>query len=669
METKPVTNSQLGSSILDQLNGSNESTIDVATVVEALLSTETGIEINSLTAKQEQAKERQAAFELFDGAISGFSSIMNQISTSMQQITKSASVSDERFATVAVEGDVANGNYSLDVLSLASKQSVSSGNYGSSTSLVGSGTMTIETGSYLGAFSGSGSSVDIVVDAGTTVAQLVQKINQSSAGVQAYLVNTSEGVQIAMSSSKTGEANGFAISVADNDGVNTDAFGLSSFQFNDTSKNMALGQTAVDSKVLFDGVLLSSDNNSFKGVVEGFDINVKEVTAGNPVLINVDEDVAGAKDLLNEFIDSYNSVIQIFDYLGDSESGEESQGVLFRDRDFALLEKSFRSIAEVAVAGYGGDAYLNDLGVRYSSEDDYQLVLDDSIFNAKIAKDPDAVKSALTQTAAPSNPLISFVSAENYTLAGSYDPIEVTTVAETAKLQGLGSGALVVDATNDEFTFSVNGESTGAIKLAQGAYSSLEELAIQLQSKINSNLALNSVSVSHNGASFVVDSGTYGSESTVDFVAVEAGFEALFGYSAGSTAKGVNVVANVGGGVGVGKGQLLEVLTGDAAGLKLNVAASVTGTYGSVTLTDGVAKTLSDYVKDIKSQTGFFTEILNTYEENIADRTERLEDLDERTEDLRSKYTILYSQLNATIVSMQATADQLQAQFDAWNSK
>lgn len=667
--TTTVSNSQLGASILDQLNGSNESTIDVSTVVEALLSTETGLEINSLTAKQEEDQTKQAAFELFEGAITGFASIMTDISSSMQSVTKAASISNDAYASVSVDGTVNNGNYSLEVLSLASKQSLSSAPYGSSTTLVGTGTLTIETGSYVGPFDGTGSSVDIVVAAGTTVEQLVKQINQSSAGVQAYMVNTSQGVQIAMSSTSTGEQNGFALTVADGDGDNTDSFGLSSFQYNDTTQNMNLGQTAVDSQVLFDGVLLTSSNNTFNDSIDGFNITVKEVTSGSTPLITVSDDVESSKSLLEEFITSYNSVIQIFDYLSDIEEGEESQGVLYRDRDFALLEKSFRSIAETAVAGYGGNAYLNGLGVRYSADDDYQLELDESVFLSAIAKDPDAVKTALTQVAVPTDPLVTFVSAESRTLAGTYSPIEVTTPAQTAKLFGTPAGGFIVDATNDEFTFSVNGESTGSIKLTQAAYASYEDLAVHLQTKINANLANNSVSVSYNGTTFEVDSGTYGSLSVIEFTDVEAGFETLFGYAAGSTASGVNVIANVGGGVGIGVGQELEVLTGDASGLKLLITATAAGTYGEVTVTDGIAKTLSDYVDGITSQSGFFTQILDTYEENLTDREERLEALEERTEVLRSKYTILYSELNATIISMQATADQLQAQFDAWNAE
>ncbi|MDP2564342.1 flagellar filament capping protein FliD [Pseudoalteromonas marina] len=667
--TSTVSSSQLGASILDQLNGGNESTVDVSTIVSALLSTETGLKISSLTTKQEAEQEKQAAFELFEGAITGFSSIMTEISQSLQSVTKSATISDDRYASVSVDASVNNGNYSLDVLSLASKQSLSTSTYGAPSTVVGSGTLTIEQGSFIGSFDGSGSSVDIVVAAGTTVSQLVDQINQSSAGVQAYMVNTTQGVQIAMSSSETGEENGFSVTVADSDGDSLDSFGLSAFQYNDTTKNMNLGQVAVDSKVLFDGVALSSANNRFKDSVVGFDITVKEVTGGSPSLITVSDDIESSKGLLEEFITSYNSVIQIFDYLGDAEEGEESQGVLYRDRDFALLEKSFRTIAEGAVAGYGGTAFLNSLGVGYSKEDDYQLELDETIFQAALAKDPSAVKTALTQLAVPTDPLVSFVSAESYTVAGNYSPVEVTTPAETAKMFGVPSGSLIIDATNDDFTFSVNGESTGAIKLSQGTYGSFEELAVQLQAKINSNLAQNNVSVSYNGSSFELDSGSYGSLSTVEFLSAEAGFETLFGYATGVSASGVDVMANIGAGVGIGSGQMLEVLTGDAAGLKLEIKATTAGFYGDVLVTDGIAKSLSDYVSGITSTTGFFTQILDTYEENIADRAERLADLDERTEVLRTKYTVLYSELNATIISMQATQDQLQAQFDAWNAE
>jgi len=664
-----VSNSaETGNAILAQLNGQYDGTLDVPTVVESLLYSETGIQLNSLNKDIDEAVLKQSAFELLDSSLNGFSSIMTQISKATQNIEKSAVILDPSIATVSVADTVLEGSYAFEVLNMASKQSTLSGTYAGSTSLVGSGTMVIETGSYGGSFAGNGNAISVTVTAGTTVEQLVAQINGSGSGVQAYMVNTSSGVQIALSSKETGTSNGYAVTITDSDGSDSDLNGLSSLQYNDVNKNVSLAQSASDAQVLFDGVLLTSTSNSFNNVIDGFDIDVTSVNVGSPTIINVGNDVDGAKDLLVEFIDNYNSVIQVFDYLSSVEEGENSEGALFRDRDFKMLEDSFRSIATEYVAGYGGTAHLNALGVQFSKDDPYQLELDDAIFDKQMAIDPNSVSNALTQVGTATNPNVTLVSAETYTKEGFYTPITVTTLAQTAKVSGGAATALLIDGTNDEFSITVNGESTGSLFLQNKAYVDYNEMAQEIQNQINGALVASTVTVSFNGTGFDIDNGDIGSASTFIFDTVEAGFATTTGISAGLTGTGVDIAGSVGGEVAIGTGNVLDVLTGDPAGMKILVNATVLGNYGDLDFSDGIAKKLSDYVIDNKSVDGLFTGILEKYSDSISEKEETVTKLESRTDELRVRYSMQYSMINNFIIAMQMTGKQLQAQFDAWNS-
>lgn len=664
-----VTNStDTGNAILSQLTGNYDGTLDVPTVVESLLFAETGIELNSQNEDLAEYQDKLAAFELLQGGMNGFRGIMNEISTAFQDISLNGTLSDESLGSVSVSDEVSGGSYSLEVLNLASKQSITSGFYSSGGETVGAGTLTIETGTQGGSFSGNGDAVAVNVTAGMTVSDVVNEINASGAGVTAYLVNTSGGVQIAMTSKSTGLSNGFSVSVSDSDGNNNDLNGLSSLRYDDGVKNASLGQTANDANILFDGVALSSSTNNFSGSIQGFDIQVNKVNVGSPATIDVSSDIASAKDMLEEFVTAYNSVIEVFNHLKNEEIGDESKGALFRDPDLKLLERSFKKIAEEHVAGYGGSGDLGALGLKLTDANDFTIEIDETMLQAKLDTDPNAIKNALAQVALPSDPNVSFVSAESYTKSGIYSPINVTSVASVASLTGGATGSRFVGAGNDELSVTVNGESTGNVTLAGGFYGSYAELATEIENKINANLTSNSISVSYDGSAFQFAGVDKGSTYNISIDSMEAGLENSTGMTSGSSATGADMVASVGGEVAIGVGNVLEVLTGDAAGLKIKVNATTTGDYGSIELSDGIAKTFSDWVSDSFNSDGLMNQILTNYEDRIESKEERIGKLETRTEELRIRYSQEYSNINSTLIAMQQTQTQLQAQFDAWNS-
>lgn len=667
-EITTQTSTQTGNSILKQLNSGTDGVLDVESVVESLLLGETGIQINGLNKEIEELKTKETAFELLGSALQGFDGIMNDLSTKYQDIKKAASILDESLASVSVSNDVSDGSYSLEVLSLASKQSLSSSVYSSSSDLVGSGTITIETGSFSGGpFSGNGDAINISVSSTTTVAQLVDDINTSGAGVNAYLINTGSGYQIAMSSKSTGESGGFAVSVVDSDGNSTDSNGLSSLNYHDGVQHQTLNQAASNAQALFDGVLINSQSNTFDNVVPGFTFDVKKTNVGSPSFINVANDVDGARDIVIDFIESYNAVADVMDYLSGEEEGEESQGALFRDSDFKLVESAFRKIAEEYVAGYGGTAVLNQLGVRFTKDNTGQLELNEEAFSAAIASDADIVKNAMAQIGTPTDSNITFLSATEDTVAGNYSPINITTVASGATLVGGASGTLTIHSLSDEFSATVNGESTGTIFLTNKTYADYDEMAAEIQAKMNAALVNNSVSVTHNGSGFEIANSVLGSVSTISIDSGNTYFQSATGLSNGSSASGTDVIGNVGGGVAVGTGNVLEVITGDALGLKLKVDATTTGTYGSIEVTDGIGKTFSDIIDSFFSSQGVYTQILQRYDSSLEDKEERVSKLEARTEELRVRYSVQYAELNAFIVAMDQTSSQLQSQFDAWN--
>ena len=112
----------------------------------------------------------------------------------------------------------------MAVQQLAKAQSTASAAVPAETAM-GTGSMTIELGSWSGnAFTaGSGTPVSVTIAAGEdSLAEIAAKINDADAGVSATVLKDASGERLLMRSKDTGATNGFRISDADDDGTNAD---------------------------------------------------------------------------------------------------------------------------------------------------------------------------------------------------------------------------------------------------------------------------------------------------------------------------------------------------------------------------------------------------------------------------------------------------------------
>jgi flagellar hook-associated protein 2 len=660
------TSNNVGNTILNDMTSNVSGALDIPLLVDSILYGETGIEIAGVESKLEALNSKREAFSLLSQGLDGFKDIMSEFRTAFASGEKVSSIGDSSVAKVTVDSRVSNGSYSVEVLQLALKQSVSVGGFSAAGSLVGEGVFTIQNGSRAsGSFVASGGSTTLTIVAGTTAQDLVDQINTSSANVNAYLVKSGAGYDIAISSAQTGDSKGFDITISDADGDSTDSIGLSSFQFNDVDSNMLSTQSASDAIVKFDGVQLTSDTNTFDNMIPGVVINVSKVNLGSPTILTVNDDTEQAEVLLKDFITTYNDMIEVLEYLGGEEEGEDSQGSLFRDSDLKMIEKGIKDTMAGYVSGYGGTPLLNNIGVRFTDDGDGSIELDESAFDAAMLLNPESVAIALGQMGTATDPRVTFLEAGDGTVEGFYSPIDVTVLPENAVLTGSASAGLVIDGTNNSFSMTINGVSSGNLNLTQKVYASNDELALEIQSQLN-NAILGNITVSHDGTSFKIDSGVLGAASVITVDTADAGFSSTVGFNNGDTASGVDIVGSIGGNLAIGVGNVLEGILGDSRDVKLQINANVLGQYGDLSISDGVGKSFFDQIEDMFALDGAYTSTFLRIESSISDKDEQLIDLQTKTEILRVRYSIRYSALNSMIIGFDSTATQLQMQFDAW---
>ncbi len=343
-----------------------------------------------------------------------------------------------------------------------------------------------------------------------------------------------------LNSTGTGATAELGLAVADVDGL--DGFGLDDSE-GVVEGSVRLTETIAAQNALFtvNGLLINRSTNLVTGVITGTTMNLKGVTAG-PVTLSVSKDSSSISTKLEEFVASYNSLKSISDELTafDSSAGENGQGSLLTgDSTLRLAISEINSILRKSVTGLTGSVRsLSEIGITTNQNNSYMLSFDSAKFATKFSENSTDILSMFATSGAASDSLISYSSASTATKPGTYD-VEITQLATTGSYVGrsvddLALGNIVIDADNDQFTALLNDVSAD-ISLVQGTYSTAEDLAAHIQTRINSNADYTSnnfrVAVTYNSSEnrFEMASNTYGSSSNFGFVTVEDGMANVLG--------------------------------------------------------------------------------------------------------------------------------------------
>ena len=344
--------------------------LDLNTIVTKLVA----VERRPLQAIQAQARNLQGEVSSF-GQISSLMSALQTASNALTDPTlwsrSSVSSGDASVVSVQSGSNVAAGNYAVTVQSLASSQTLASGAaFPDASALVGSGTLSLELGSWDSTQSNfapkaGGQAAQIQIGATDTLQTVRDKINSAGAGVTASLITDSSGVRLSLRSGSTGAANGFRVTAADNDGNNNDALGLSLIAFDppNGATAMQLMQGSADAKATVNGIAVSSTTNSLGSVVDGLTMNLNKVSA-TPVNVTATSDQAAVATTIKSFATAYNALAT---YIGEQtkyDPTSKSGGVLQGDGAATNLQEKLRSMLGATSGASSTFARLSDTGLQ-----------------------------------------------------------------------------------------------------------------------------------------------------------------------------------------------------------------------------------------------------------------------------------------------------------------
>ena len=272
-------------------------------------------------------------------------------------------------ATATVQDGVSSQTINLDVTNIATNDVQESDSFSSKDS-----TFTSEADTLKFELA-SGESFSIDVDENTTISQLEEMINDNSNGtISASILNVGgdNPYKLVIKSTQTGADN--AITVSSTGG------GSAADDLNLTT----VGDGAQDANFTYNGISITRSTNDISDLITGVDI--KLVSSGTTT-IKISQDTDSLKDSVKSFISAYNDLIDNLDETTKYDAKTKQQGIFQGVSQIRGIKYDINNtVFEYDTSGVS----LADFGITQNSTG--HLELDESIFDNKIATDPNAVK-------------------------------------------------------------------------------------------------------------------------------------------------------------------------------------------------------------------------------------------------------------------------------------
>ncbi|GCL65960.1 flagellar filament capping protein FliD [Pseudaquabacterium pictum] len=288
-----------------------------------------------------------------------------------------ATSADTSAVTVATGSGAVAGSYAVNVSRLAVGQTVTSTAQPASTSTLGTGTLTIELGTW-GAgepaadFTAKAGSSPVTINIGdgeTSLAAIRDKINSAGAGVTATLVTDASGTRLSLRSQATGSENAFRVSVAEATPDGNDATGLSMLAYDASAaaSPMLRSTTAANAALTVNGIALSSASNTLSGVVDGLTLNLIKPTAGD-VAVSVATDTASAKTAITDFVAAFNTLAGFIRTQTAYNADSKTAGALQGDQSTLSLQSQLRAVLNEGSTASSTWSRLSDIGLALKSD-------------------------------------------------------------------------------------------------------------------------------------------------------------------------------------------------------------------------------------------------------------------------------------------------------------
>ena len=306
--------------------------LDIAGLVQQLVAAEAAPVSTRIAQKEARVQTKLSAFGNLKSALADFRDQVDKMRTANSFLTRKAASGNEDLFTVSVSESALPARYSVEVAQLAQSQKLTSGTFADQDAVVGTGELTVTVGTET-----------FIIDVTTennTLAGIRDSINGAldNTGVSATIVNADAGSYLILTGDNTGAANNMTVTQTGGDG------GLSALEYDPGAglNSMTESIAAQDALVRIDGFDVLSSTNTIVGAVDGVTLNLLQADPGLPASLQIDNDTDTVTQVINDFVASYNALIETFDQLTSYDAESELAGPLLGDATIRGIRDQIR---------------------------------------------------------------------------------------------------------------------------------------------------------------------------------------------------------------------------------------------------------------------------------------------------------------------------------------
>jgi flagellar hook-associated protein 2 len=330
--------------------------LNISAIVSSLTSAYGAAQTNQLNAQQSSLNSQVSAYGTFTSALDTLQATLSTLETPGTLAGYDATVGDTTIASATASSDAAAGQYSLEVQNLATSATLTSKPVASSSTAVGTGTLTVT-------INGASASVAIGTN-DNTLAGIASAINSApnNPGVTASILTASDGARLVLSSTATGAANAITVTTSGGDG------GLSSLV-----TNLTQTQAAQDASFTINGFAATSPSNVVSGAISGVSLNLTKASAANtPTTLTISPDTSAAQTSIGTFVTALNGVLTAIQSLTGYNATTQTAGALQGNATLQSFQNQLQNILDTVNSGStNGIKSLADLGITADADGNY----------------------------------------------------------------------------------------------------------------------------------------------------------------------------------------------------------------------------------------------------------------------------------------------------------
>jgi len=361
--------------------------LEIEKLITDLVDVERKIPAQKLDKKENETLAKITALGTVRSELESFNNVLTKLRDTSSFQPRVATVrnsgsSTDVFYTATANSNAAPTNYQIEVVQLAQANKLATTDFSSQNAIVGSGVINLTVGSR---------TFDIpIAEDKNTLALIRDEINKisSESQVTASILTLDSGNRLVLTANNPGLNSALSVAVTgDSDGNDTDAQGLSAL----ASANLTELQPARNSIVRIDNQLVTTSSNTLVNVIEGVTLELQKEDPGNNHQLDISLDTEAAKQLVNQFIDSYNSLVtNIRELTKVSPVSLRESGVLVGDVTIRSIENNLRSSLQTTISNQGGFTNLFDIGISTDPMTGL-LKLDSEKLDARFTENFDAI--------------------------------------------------------------------------------------------------------------------------------------------------------------------------------------------------------------------------------------------------------------------------------------